>query len=205
MNNDSSLYTIVTGSSQGLGRAIAEECAGRGRNLCLVALPHTGLPEVAEIIRGTYGVAVEIFEVDLTGPDSTQRVLDWIDDLAIRVDLLVNNAGTGSNGLFRDSSMAENDATILLNVLALVRLTHLLLPRLVQEAESAILNVASLAAYFPMPYMPIYAPSKSFVVNFSLALREELRGTEITMREHEAGAIPAARLRAHSVGRPAAR
>jgi hypothetical protein len=179
MNTNQS-YAIVTGASQGLGRAIAEECAGRGLNLALVALPGTGLPEVAEIIRMIYHVSVEIWELDLTEPEGPRCIADWAVEHGVRVELLVNNAGTGYNGLFRESTLGENDSTIELNIRALVRLTHLLLPSLA-ESTGSVLNVASLAAYFPMPYMPVYSPSKSFVVNFSLALREELKGTGINV------------------------
>ncbi len=173
-------YAIVTGSSQGLGRAIAEECAGRGLGLVLVALPETGLPEVAEVIRLIYGVPVEVWEADLTDREVPQQLADWIEQRALHIELLVNNAGTGYNSRFRDSTLRENDATIELNVLALVRLTYLLLPKIV-EYRGRILNVASLAAYFPMPFMPVYSPSKSFVVNFSLALREELKGNGVAV------------------------
>jgi uncharacterized protein len=172
---------LVTGSSQGLGKAIAEELAGRGMNLVLVALPRTGLPEVAEVIRLSYGIEVTPWEADLTDGDGLRTLVDWINSENLPISLLVNNAGTGYNSLFRESSLEQNDATIELNVLALVRLTHLLLPRLVSRHGAHILNVASLAAYFPMPYMPVYSPSKTFVVNFSLALREELRETGVNV------------------------
>lgn len=178
--NESQPYAIVTGSSQGLGRAIAEECAGRGLGLVLVALPGTGLPEVAEVIRLIYGVPVEVWEADLTEREVPQHLSEWVEQRGLRIELLVNNAGTGYNSRFRDSTLRENDATIELNVLALVRLTYLLMPKIV-EHRGRILNVASLAAYFPMPFMPVYSPSKSFVVNFSLALREELKANGVTV------------------------
>lgn len=174
-------YAIVTGSSQGLGRAIAEELAGRGLNLILVALPRTGLSEVAKIIRLIYGVEVATWEIDLTDSDGLRRFVDWVDAGTWRIQMLVNNAGTGYNCLFRESTLRENNATIELNILALVRLSHLLLPKLGREPKAHILNVASLAAYFPMPYMPVYSPSKSFVVHFSLALREELKCSGINV------------------------
>ncbi len=171
---------LITGSSQGLGRAFAEECAGRGMDLVLAALPGTGLPEVALIIERTHGVRVEAVEMDLAAADAPARLCARMREKGIEIDALINNAGVGYNSRFGDSTLGQNEATIELNVGALVRLTHMLLPQLKQRGRAWILNVASLAAYFPMPYMPVYSPTKSFVLNFSLALREELRGTSVS-------------------------
>jgi uncharacterized protein len=172
---------LVTGSSQGLGRAFAEECAGRGMDLVLAALPDTGLPEVARIIERTHGVRVETVEMDLAAIDAPARLCAFMREKGIEIDVLINNAGVGYNSRFGDSTLGQNETTIELNVGALVRLTHHLLPQLKQRGRAWILNVSSLAAYFPMPYMPVYSPTKSFVLNFSLALREELRGTSVSM------------------------
>jgi len=179
MRNDKATCALVTGSSQGLGRAIAEECAGRGMDLVLAALPDTGLPEVAHIIERTHGVRVEVVEIDLAAADAPALLCRRLEEKGLRVDLLVNNAGVGYNSRFGDSTLGQNETTIELNVGALVRLTHMLLPSLKKAGRAWILNVASLAAYFPMPYMPVYSPTKSFVLNFSLALREELRGSGV--------------------------
>ncbi len=172
---------LVTGSSQGLGRAFAEECAGRGMDLVLAALPGTGLPEVARIIERTHGVRVEAVEMDLAAADAPARLCAHMREKGIEIDALINNAGVGYNSRFGDSTLGQNETTIELNVGALVRLTHHLLPQLKQRGRAWILNVSSLAAFFPMPYMPVYSPTKSFVLNFSLALREELRGTSVSM------------------------
>jgi short-subunit dehydrogenase len=93
--------------------------------------------------------------------------------------MLINNAGVSYNCRFEDSTLQENETCILLNNLALVKITHLLLPELRKRDEAYILNVASLAAFFPMPFVSVYAPSKAFVLNFSLALREEMRDTPV--------------------------
>lgn len=181
MRNEKARCALITGSSQGLGRAFAEECAGRGMDLVLASLPDTGLPEVARIIERTHGVRVEAVEIDLATIDGPSRLCRRLEEKGIKVDLLINNAGVGYNSRFGDSTLRQNETTIELNVGALVRLTHQLLPGLKQRGKAWVLNVASLAAYFPMPYMPVYAPTKSFVLNFSLALREELRGTTVGM------------------------
>jgi uncharacterized protein len=167
---------LITGASQGLGRAFADECAARGMDLFLVALPESGLPQVAQCIMAEWEVSVDWLEIDLTRDDAADRLLSALDRSGFEVDLLVNNAGIGSIGTFEESSLAGLEATIHLNVLALVRLTHRLIPELKRREAAGILNVASLGAIFPMPNLPIYSATKSFVLTFTLALREELRG-----------------------------
>ncbi|MBN1579954.1 MAG: SDR family oxidoreductase [Anaerolineae bacterium] len=170
---------LITGASQGLGRALARECASRNMDLLLVALPASGLPEVAGDLGQRHDVQVEYLEMDLTASDSSERVCRWISDKKCPVSILINNAGVGYNARFEDSTLQENESCILLNNLALVKLTRLMLPEMKHQQKAFILNVASMAAFFPMPFMPVYAPSKAFILNFSLALREEMRGTPI--------------------------
>lgn len=172
-------YAVVTGASQGLGRALAEELAGRGRNLLLVALPDTGLPEVRKVLELAYGVAIEIMEIDLTLPDAPERLVALVRERGLAVDMLINNAGVGYNARFEESTLLQAETQVRLNVLAIVKIAHLLLPELRRNEQAWILNVASMAAYFPMPRMPVYSPTKSFVLSFSLALREELRGSAV--------------------------
>lgn len=181
MNDGYSAWTLITGSSQGLGRAFAEECAARGMNLVLVALPDTGLKQVTWILERAHGVRIEPVEMDLAAPDAPAALCARLGEKGIEIGTLINNAGVGYNRRFGDCTRGENEATIELNVGALVRLTHMLLPSMKSMGKARILNVASLAAYFPMPSMPVYSPTKSFVLNFSLALREELRGTGVSV------------------------
>jgi uncharacterized protein len=173
--------TVITGASQGLGKAFAEECALRGHNLVLAALPDTGLAEVARWIARVHGVRVLPLEVDLTADDGPARLARFVEESGLAVDTLINNAGVGYNGRFGDSQPSHNETTIRLNMLAVVAITRLLLPGLRGREHARVLNVASLAAYFPMPWLPVYSSSKSFVLAFSLALREELRGTGVSV------------------------
>jgi len=179
-------YALITGASQGLGRAFAEECARggaacTGMNLALVALPDSGLPRVAREVTERYGVQVAYVEMDLTAPGSPEALHRWIRDRQLPISVLINNAGVGYNRRFEDSTLRENESCILLNNLALVKITRLLLPELKRHPRAFVLNVASLAAFFPIPFMPVYAPSKAFIVNFSLALREEMRDTPVSV------------------------
>lgn len=173
------LYCLVTGASSGIGLAIAEECARMGMHLFLVALPRSGLPETAARIAESYGIKVETLECDLTDPQSAIEIRDRARSGGIRLRMLVNNAGVDLAGRFDDRTLEEHEQMIGLNVMAVTRLTYLLLPLLKRVPHSHILNIASAAAFFPMPYKPIYSPSKTFVMNFSFAIREELRESGI--------------------------
>jgi short-subunit dehydrogenase len=174
-------YCLITGASRGLGRALAEECARAGMNLVLVALPGTDLAEAASTLGQRYGVDVRCREIDLTEPDSPDALRSWIGGQRLAVNMLINNAGIGAHGPFSESDLERNRAMISLNISALVQLTQLFLPELMRHPQAYILNVASLAAFYAMPYKPVYAPTKAFVLNFSLALRAELAGTSVTV------------------------
>ncbi|HET6451164.1 MAG TPA: SDR family NAD(P)-dependent oxidoreductase [Spirochaetia bacterium] len=165
---------MITGASQGLGRAFAEECAGRGMSLVLVALPGTGLPEVSAILDKAYRVPIEVVEADLTRPEAAAALAIQSRARGFDVDLLINNAGVGFTGRFTDSGAAQNEATVQLNVAAVVRLTQEMLPFLREQPRSWILNVASMGAFFPMPSMPVYSSTKAFVLTFTRLLRAEL-------------------------------
>jgi short-subunit dehydrogenase len=170
---------VITGASQGLGKAFAEECAGRGMDLLLVALADTGLAELAKILTRSYGGRIETLELDLTDPGAAQHIRSTLRDRQLAPDLLINNAGVGFKNMFGESSAAQNECTIQLNVAALIRITQSLLPGLLQNADAWVLNVASLGAYYPMPSMPVYSSTKAFILNFSLLLREELRAANV--------------------------
>jgi hypothetical protein len=179
MNKARPSCAVITGASQGLGRAFAEECAGRGMSLLLVALPDTGLSEAAQLLRRAWAVRVETVEMDLTLPEAPRRLLDALRDRGMAPDILINNAGAGFTSVFAQSVPAQNETTIQLNVAALVRITQALLPDLQARQRAWVLNVASLGAFYPMPSMPVYSSTKSFILHFSLLLREEMRGTGV--------------------------
>jgi Short-chain dehydrogenases of various substrate specificities len=167
---------LITGASQGLGRALALECAARGMDLLLAALPGERLPELAQSIARARGVAVDWLEADFTEVGAVERLVDLALADGRGIDLLVNNAGIGTVGPFEHIDPDYLDATIRLNASVLVRLTRLLAGSLARRGGSQILNVASLGAFFPMPTLSVYSATKSLVLNFSLAAREELSG-----------------------------
>ncbi len=176
---DRARCALITGASQGLGRAFAEECAGRGMALVLVALPDTGLMELTRILERAYQVPIEAIECDLTRPEAPTDIAVRARSRGFEVDTLINNAGVGFTSRFSQSSASQNEATVQLNVAALVRLTHELLPSLMDRPRAWILNVASLGAFFPMPSMPVYSSTKAFVLTFTRLLRAELRGSGV--------------------------
>ena len=147
---------LITGASQGLGRAFAEACARLSIDLVLVALPDSGLDRVARGLELLYDVRVESVPMDLTRADSVETLVGRIGETGLPVSMLINNAGVGYNARFEESTLGENESCVLLNNLALVKLTRLLLPELQRRERAFVLNVASLAAFFPTPYMPIY-------------------------------------------------
>jgi short-subunit dehydrogenase len=176
MKNGINYYTLVTGSSSGIGKALAEECAKRGRNLFLISLPGTNLPELAKSIENDHDVKVEYLCIDLREADSTNKVWQHSLDKNIEVDLLINNAGIGYAGNFENLKQEEIDEMINLNIRVLTSLTRLFLPELKKRQQAYILNVGSFGAYVPTAYKSVYLASKSYVYYFSEALRSELNG-----------------------------
>jgi short-subunit dehydrogenase len=167
-------YTVITGASMGLGEAFAEACAKRGQDLLLAALPGTGLPEVATRLRNRYGVAVEAIETDLSTKSGQESFLASVLAEGRPIGLLINNVGTASNGLFDLIPLENQRLCVELNIQSTMALTYGLIPRLAESEGAGILTVASLSALYPMPLFAVYAATKAFLLNWSLALRQEL-------------------------------
>ncbi len=174
-------FTLITGGSMGIGRAIANECAGRKMNLLLVSLPEPELETTADKIREKFGVIVHTFRTDLSEKDSPEKVYNWCKSNGWKVNILINNAGRAGTAVFEDSSFEYNDIRIQLNIRALVCLTHLFLKDLKSYDRSYILNIGSFSAYYAIPYKSVYCASKAFVLNFTRALRAELKNTPISV------------------------
>ena len=184
------LFTLITGASAGIGRALAEESAKRHRNLILISLPGEGLATLSESLRDRYSVQVKFFEIDLTQDDAPHRVFRWTQSQGLPVNRLINNAGMGYQGSFEDYPPQFFDTMMRLNMISVVTLTRLLLPELKRHASAEILNLGSMAAFLPLPYKTVYAATKAFVYSFSIALREELRGTNVHVHILCPGSVP---------------
>ncbi len=163
----------------GIGQAFAHDCARRGMNLLLVALPGRELKETALELENTYKVTVHTLEIDLTEKEAPEMVYNWCMRHGFRVNILINNAGVAGTAIFEDSPIEYSDLRIQLNIRALVLLTRYFIPQMKQFEKSYILNVSSLSAYYAIPFKSIYSASKAFVLSFSKSLREELRNTPI--------------------------
>ena len=185
----SKIYTLITGSSEGLGKAFAIECAKRGMNLILVALPGPELSALATLIKTNYPVEVVCIARDLCKNESCTELLAEVTALNLKVNMLINNAGLGSTVLFEQGSPLLYEKQIRLNVLATTLITRLFLPLLQQHGSSYILNVGSLASFFCLPKKLVYAATKSFVYFFSKTLREELRNSGVQVSVLCPGAI----------------
>ena len=173
-------YALITGAGGGLGGAFALQAARRGWHLILVDLPGTGLADMGLRLARAYKVEAQCLEMDLADAKARERLCGWIRCNSINLALLVNNAGTGSHAGFENSPLDRLAGIIDVNIKATMALTHMLLPELRKQPGAALINVASLAAFYPMPAMAVYAASKSFILNFTLALWAELRGTGVS-------------------------
>lgn len=178
MNNSSEKYALITGASQGLGKAIACELASQNINLLLVSLEGEGLEQLRNELREQYQVDVQYFETDFKVQESVYEVAGW----AIKqgpISILINNAGIGGTKAFENASPDYLDTIIQVNVRAMTMLTRLLLPELKKQEKAYILNVASMASFSPFAYKTVYPASKAFVYSFSRGLHEELKRTNV--------------------------
>ncbi|MES2891902.1 MAG: SDR family NAD(P)-dependent oxidoreductase [Bacteroidota bacterium] len=173
MNNN--LYCLITGASEGFGRALALECASRKMNLVLVALAGPELNFLADFIRRNYGVEVVALAADLCSEEQCNQLYQTICDRNLPVNMLINNAGLGSTMLFGEGNIAFYQKQVQLNVMATTLLTRLFLEILKANAPSYILNVGSLSCFFALPKKQVYGATKSFIYSFSRSLCAELK------------------------------
>lgn len=174
-------YALITGSSKGIGMAMAKSLAKRKFNLLLVARSEDQLLFLKKELSETYGIRVEIFPLDLSVHGAAQKVGAWCSENSFAVSVLINNAGYGVWGDFENIVLDEQLNMLSLNINTVVELTHYLLPILKQQSHSYILNVASTAAYQALPTFSLYAASKAFILSFSRGLRFELRKQNISV------------------------
>ena len=175
------VYTLITGASSGIGKAIAWYCGSLGMNLILVSLPGEGLSHVAEAIEKQYGVKICWYETDLSTLDAPATLFKFTQAEHLDVSVLINNAGVAGASVFGQSEFKYIDDRILLNVRAVVMLSRLYLPVLSAHSTSHILNVGSMAGFFQIPYKSLYSSGKAFVYTFSRSLRSELKGLGVNV------------------------
>lgn len=167
-------YVLITGASSGIGMALSKVFASKGHNLLLVARRLGILREIADEIVNKSGVKAEVFSCDLTLESNIDELMQFISDKKLRITILINNAGLGDFSLFSESEANKNNTLIDLNIRAVVSVTHKVIPMMKQYGEGKVLNVSSMAAFAPNPYIAVYAATKSFILNFSHAIAAEL-------------------------------
>ena len=171
---------LVTGASSGIGEAAARQLARDGARLLLSARSEDRLETLAQEFRDL-GTEAHVFAHDLAAPGAAETLYDRITEAGHEVDVLINNAGFGKQGGFEDSDAATYEQMITLNVTNLVSLTRRFLPAMTRRGAGGILNVASTAAFQPVPYFAVYAATKAFVLSFTQALHAEVENTGVAV------------------------
>ena len=170
------ITVLVTGASSGIGKAFAHNLATKGANLILTARSVDKLTQVADELTQKYQISVHVFPTDLFVGDAPQQLFERIKASKLSVDVLVNNAGFGKFTHFLGEGLNTYEHMLTLNIDALVKLTYLCLPGMLMRGKGGVINVASTAAFQPLPYQAIYAASKAFVLSFTEALAGENQG-----------------------------
>lgn len=172
---------LVTGASAGIGRALAEQFARHGHDVALVARREGTLEDIAAEFERRYGITAHVLAMDLAEPDAPAELHAEIDGRGIRVDVLVNNVGIGTQGTFTEIPTERDLDQLRLNAVVPTHLTKLFGRKMVERGEGKILNVSSTAAFQPGPLMAVYYASKAYSLSLSEALTEELRDEGVTV------------------------
>jgi short-subunit dehydrogenase len=177
----SSETTLITGASSGIGQHLAREFARHGHPLVIVAPVEPELTALAESLEREFRVTVRPIAADLTRENSPELIFDEVAQSGSTIDILVNNAGLGQRGKFWENPAERDIAMIRLNIEAVVRLTRLFLPPMLERRRGRILNTASVAGFEPGPNLAVYHATKAFVLSLSESLATELQGTGVTL------------------------
>ena len=175
------MNVFLTGASGGLGRALANVCARRGYNLFLTDLNAEGLSTIKCGLERQFGCVVATSACDLTRDESVDAMLDHIDALGLRFDMLLNVAGLDFEGGFLERKRSDIIRIISLNNEATLRITHAILSRRREGNPFYLLFTSSLASMYPMPLKATYAASKRFLLDMAVALQEELRDKQVNV------------------------
>src|SRR3977135_4352674 len=167
--------TLITGASSGIGEVFARKLAARGRNVLLVARSEDKLITLCNELGRSNSIRAQYVALDLSKPEAAARLFEEAEKRGLQRDMRINNAGFCSMGEFSKLDLVRELNMIDLNIKSLVELTHRFLQPMIERRQGAIINVASTAAFQPVPFMATYAATKAFVLSFSEALWEENR------------------------------
>ncbi len=172
-------YALITGASMGFGKLLAFELCRRKINVILVSLPGEKIEDIARICKEK-GVDAQTYEADLTKREDLLKMTAWA-NAHFNIHILINNAGSGGTQCFHQSDLSYIENLMQINITATTIITHQLLPNLLKQEESFILNVSSMAAISPIGFKTVYSASKRYIQHFSLALQHELKGTPVSV------------------------
>jgi uncharacterized protein len=181
---------LVTGASSGIGTEIARQLAERGYGVTLVARRRERLEELAAELKQEHGIRADTAVCDLSSAAARGRMITTLKRRNRNVEILVNNAGFGSGGLFHELDPESELGMVRTNVEAVVHLCTEFVPRMVERGRGAVLNVASVAAFQPVPRQVTYAATKAFVLSFTDGLTADLHGTGVTATSLCPGPVP---------------
>jgi short-subunit dehydrogenase len=171
---------LVTGASSGIGVEIARLLADRGHGVTLVARREGRLRGLADRLSDDHGIRAEVLATDLTDHRARAELAPALEALGLEVDVLVNNAGFSTTGRIQEADGDAEVAMVRLNVEAVAHLCALFVPGMTERGRGAVLNVASTAAFQPIPGQAGYGGSKAFVLSYTEALSQELKGTGVS-------------------------
>ena len=183
---------VITGATQGIGRALAEEFARDGHRLVLVARDEQKLAATAGALNESHGVEVKVFACDLGSPEGCDDLENALRRFGLYADILVNNAALMTAGFFQDADPAKLRTIVDLDVQAVVDLTRRFLPGMIARRTGGVLNVASVEGFMPVPYQATYAAAKAFVLSLTRALAYETMGTGVRISALAPGATTTA-------------
>ncbi len=172
---------LITGASSGIGYEFAKLFARKGFNLILVARSTEILNNLKVDLEKEYGIKVKIIIKDLARMEASEEIYKELKEANVQVEILINNAGLGTSGLFYENNWECEKNITCVNILALTHMTKLFVQDMAERGSGKILNVSSIAAFQPGPLMAVYYASKAYVQSFSEAISKELHGTGVSV------------------------
>ncbi len=174
-------YALVTGASTGMGYEYAKLFAEDGKNIVVVARSRDKLEELKRDLERAHGTKVKVLVKDLSDPKSPLEIFSELGKEGISIDVLVNNAGFAVGGKFSDSDWQKETEMLQVNIISLTQLTKLLLKGMLEKKSGKILNISSLAGFTPSSGASVYGGTKHYVLGFSNAIADELRGSGVSV------------------------
>ena len=174
-------WAIITGASSGIGRALSFQLAAGGFDLVLIARNREALAEVAAECSRRSGIETEVIAADLSDVEAVESITSTIAARPRLYEVLVNNAGFGIHGDFASADIEQNIQLVNVQLTAMLKLTRAVLPSMIERHSGHILNIGSVYSFSPVPFQSVYAACKAFLLSFSSALENELKGTGVSI------------------------